>query len=223
MVACSAPNSFKDKGANSGSPALSILLANSSGASGSADSPFSGDPSCPCSDRSTATGNSPAVSLSMKTTLRRSGMTENPLENEDRCASWRPWIIESAGEPLNGTFLPGYLSPHLTEAGHDVAWQPRRCVKIRCRTDTFLHYYYSGHIRGREYPPQFQKSHGCPHTPGARLSLKIRPASITVSPDASGEPSMVLHDNLGSRVSENRSPHSNSLSCFRTFLLSRTK
>jgi hypothetical protein len=44
--------------------------------------------------------NSPAGSLSMKTTLLRSGTTESPLENEDRCAGWQPRITESAGEPL---------------------------------------------------------------------------------------------------------------------------
>ena len=56
-----------------------------------------------------------------------------------------------------------------------------------------------------------------------QIVVEDRSAFITASPDASVGPSMVLHDNLGSRVSENRSPHSNSLSCFRTFLLSRTK
>jgi hypothetical protein len=36
-----------------------------------------------------------------------------------------------------------------------------------------------------------QESHGCPHTPGARSSLKIRSPSIIASPDASGGPSSV--------------------------------
>ena len=38
--------------------------------------------------------------LSMKSADFRPGTTENSLEKEDRCAGWRPRIIESAGEPL---------------------------------------------------------------------------------------------------------------------------
>jgi len=37
--------------------------------------------------------------LSMKSADFRPGTTENSLEKEDRCAGWRPRIIESAGEP----------------------------------------------------------------------------------------------------------------------------
>jgi prepilin-type N-terminal cleavage/methylation domain-containing protein len=35
----------------------------------------------------------------MIATLRRTGMTENPLENEDRCDGWRACNIENAEEP----------------------------------------------------------------------------------------------------------------------------
>jgi hypothetical protein len=38
----------------------------------------------------------------MKAALFRFGTTENPVENGDRCAGWRPLIIESAGEPQLG-------------------------------------------------------------------------------------------------------------------------
>jgi hypothetical protein len=64
----------------------------------------------------------------------------------------------------------------------------RRVLDTAARLGTFVHYCYCGHDRGRECPPVFQESHGCPHTPGARSSLKIRSASITASPDASGVP-----------------------------------
>src|SRR5271157_3276991 len=39
--------------------------------------------------------------LSMKSADFRPGTTENSLEKEDRCAGWRPRIIESAGEPFS--------------------------------------------------------------------------------------------------------------------------
>jgi len=44
-------------------------------------------------------GNSGSPALSMKSADFRPGTTENSLEKEDRCAGWRPRIIESAGEP----------------------------------------------------------------------------------------------------------------------------
>src|SRR5271166_3388959 len=51
--------------------------------------------------------------LSMKSADFRPGTTENSLEKEDRCAGWRPRIIESAGEPfgLSRTFDEDSLSP----------------------------------------------------------------------------------------------------------------
>jgi hypothetical protein len=52
--------------------------------------------------------------------------------------------------------------------------------------------------------------------------LKVWSAFITASPDASVGPSMVHHDTLGSRVSENRSPHSNSSSVASTRTAGRT-
>jgi hypothetical protein len=42
----------------------------------------------------------------MKLALLRSGMIENPLENEDRYAGRRAWIIENAGEPHSGLASP---------------------------------------------------------------------------------------------------------------------
>ena len=43
--------------------------------------------------------------LSMKAALLRCRMTENSLENKDRCTGRRSWIIESAGEPRMGTTI----------------------------------------------------------------------------------------------------------------------
>jgi hypothetical protein len=42
----------------------------------------------------------------MMAALLRSHTTGNSLENEDRRAVWRPWIIKSAGEPVFGSLLP---------------------------------------------------------------------------------------------------------------------
>jgi hypothetical protein len=71
----------------------------------------------------------------MKTGRRRSGTTENPLENEDHRAGCRPWITESAGEPIDGTFLLAIRRSHRisfsdpspakkTSAHHFRAWGP---------------------------------------------------------------------------------------------------
>jgi hypothetical protein len=51
--------------------------------------------------------------LSMKTGLLRSGTTKKPLENEDCGTGRRPWIIESAGEPLFGVVLHRSLAAFL--------------------------------------------------------------------------------------------------------------
>src|SRR4051812_15120381 len=39
--------------------------------------------------------------LSMQAAPPRPRTNENPRENTDRRAGWRPWSIESAGEPFN--------------------------------------------------------------------------------------------------------------------------
>src|SRR5438128_505963 len=55
--------------------------------------------------------------LSMKAAPLRLRTNGNPLENADRCAGWRPWIIESAGEPVNGT-----KSSELFGTLHAITW-----------------------------------------------------------------------------------------------------
>src|SRR5271157_986218 len=57
--------------------------------------------------------------LSMKSADFRPGTTENSLEKEDRCAGWRPRIIESAGEPLFR------FSRTFDEVGRFPAWNDR--------------------------------------------------------------------------------------------------
>ena len=63
----------------------------------------------------------------MKAALLRFRMIENFRENEDHCAGWRPWIIESAGEPRIGTGFLEILTLSTTR-GLVVALQsaPRR-------------------------------------------------------------------------------------------------
>jgi hypothetical protein len=58
--------------------------------------------------------------LSMNVALLRFRTTENPLGNEDRCAGWRPGIIESAGEPVSGmvsSTINGTVTGHTTGTG----------------------------------------------------------------------------------------------------------
>jgi hypothetical protein len=43
----------------------------------------------------------------MRAALLQFRTTENPLESNDRCAGWRPWIIENAGEPVSEVHLRG--------------------------------------------------------------------------------------------------------------------
>ncbi len=66
----------------------------------------------------------------MTTALLRSETINNPLEDDDRCAGWRPRIIESAGEPdfLLGRSLPrhpdsslGYDHPAFPEVALTIA------------------------------------------------------------------------------------------------------
>src|SRR5271166_2335679 len=52
--------------------------------------------------------------LSMKSADFRPGTTENSLEKEDRCAGWRPRIIESAGEPKSTPSATLKLPPSWT-------------------------------------------------------------------------------------------------------------
>jgi len=44
-------------------------------------------------------------------------------------------VRDLLSSPVNVTLLTRYLSPRLKGASHDVAGQPRRGIKIRCRTE----------------------------------------------------------------------------------------
>src|SRR5436309_6676682 len=67
--------------------------------------------------------NTGSPALSMKAAPPWLRTNENPLENADRCAGWRPLIIESAGEPVFGA-----VSFELSGALHPIASTARRGV-----------------------------------------------------------------------------------------------
>jgi hypothetical protein len=86
-----------------GSPARSILLANSRQRSidrnmGKLGAAEKEDPRF-----QELQSNSPAVSRSMKVALHRFSKDEHPLEHADRCASWRPRLHQECGRTENNS------------------------------------------------------------------------------------------------------------------------